>query len=117
MLAKGLHALPALALRISTALTPLVSHARGRHVRSSTKLAGGYRQVSPGPAPTARHPSVHDHSRSTGRQRRETMEARHPQDSSSAPHDRLLGARHGTAPEQRRRASRWMRSLLLVVVV
>jgi len=45
------------------------------------------------------------------------METRQPQDSSRQPNDRLLVARHGTAPAQRGRVRRWVRGLLLVVVV
>jgi hypothetical protein len=45
------------------------------------------------------------------------METHHPQDSSRQPSDRLHVARHGTVPAQRGRAGRWVRGLLLVVVV
>ena len=45
------------------------------------------------------------------------METRHPQDPSRQPSDRLHVARHGTPPAQRGRARRWVRSLLLAVVV
>ena len=45
------------------------------------------------------------------------METRHPQDPSHQPSDRLHVARHGTQPAQRGRARRWVRSLLLAVVV
>jgi hypothetical protein len=45
------------------------------------------------------------------------METHQPQDSGSQPRDRLRVARHGTAPGQRGRARRWMRRLLLVVVI
>src|SRR4030095_442688 len=60
---------------------------------------------------------VHDRFRSRGRHRKEIMETRHPQDPSSQPSDRLHVARHGAAPAQRERARRWVRGLLLVVVV
>jgi hypothetical protein len=45
------------------------------------------------------------------------METRHHQDPNHQPSDSLHVARHGTAPAQCRRARRWVRSLLLVVVV
>src|SRR5215510_165875 len=45
------------------------------------------------------------------------METHHPQDANSQPSHRLLVARHGTAPAQRGRDRRWVRGLLLAVVV
>lgn len=45
------------------------------------------------------------------------METRQPQDSSSQPSDKLLGARHGITPTQRGRARRWVRGLLLAAGV
>ena len=45
------------------------------------------------------------------------METRYPQDPNRQPSDRLHVVRHSTAPAQRGRARRWVRSLLLVVVV
>jgi hypothetical protein len=45
------------------------------------------------------------------------METRDPQGPNRQPSDRLHVARHGTAPAQRGRARRWVRSLLLIVVV
>jgi hypothetical protein len=45
------------------------------------------------------------------------METHHPQDSNSQPNNRLLVARHDTPPAQRGRGKRWVRGLLLAVVV
>jgi hypothetical protein len=45
------------------------------------------------------------------------METHHPQDSNSQPSNRLLVAHHDTPPAQRERDRRWVRGLLLAVVV